>query len=94
MHHQKTKKLKKNLKPKIVDLPNSGPMTGVDFVAHLDFILRDKRKRSIKVLNKDWQMSQDWIRNELPEWQKIWHPRGINIRWDRRQRSFFLSVIK
>ena len=94
MHHNKVKKLKKTPQPKIVDLSDNGPMTGVDFVAHLDFIWRDKSKRPIKVLNKQYQMSQEWIRNELPHWQKIWHPLGINIRWDRRQRSFFLRVVK
>ncbi len=93
MHHSKVKKLKKNLQPKIVDLSDNGPMTGVDFVKHLDFIWHDKSKRPIKVLNKEYQMSQKWIRYELPQWQKIWHPRGIKIRWDRRQRSFFLSVV-
>ena len=94
MHHHKVKKLKKILKPKIVDLSDSGPMTNVDFVKQLDVIWRDRSKRPIKVLNKQYQMSQEWIRNELPHWQTIWHPRGINIRWDRRQRSFFLRVVK
>jgi|TARA_R110001592_G_scaffold142671_5_gene364857 hypothetical protein len=94
MHHQKFKKLKKTSQPKIVDLSDNGPMTSVDFVTHLDFIWRDKSKRSIKVLNKHWQMSEEWIRKELPYYKEIWDPRGINIRWDRRQRSFFLSVMK
>ncbi len=93
MHHNKIKKLKKNPKPKIVDLPDNGPMTGVDFVAQLDFLLRDKKKQPIKVLNKDGQMCDAWIKNELPHWQDIWSKKGIKIRWDRRQRSFFLSSI-
>ena len=90
----KIKKLTKKLPNKIVDLSDAGPMTNVEFVTHLDFLWRDKSKRPIKVLNKHWQMSEIWIRNELPHWQKIWSPRGIDIKWDRRQRSFFLSVIK
>ena len=94
MHHNKVKKLKKIPQHKIVDLPDNGPMTGVDFVAHLDFLLRDKKKKPIKVLNKEGQMSASWIKDELPYWQQIWTKRGIKIRWDRRQRSFFLSTIK
>ena len=86
--------LKKTSQPKIVDLPDNGPMTGVDFVAHLDFLLRDKKKQPIKVLNKEYQMCESWIKDELPHWQTIWSEKGIKIRWDRRQRSFFLSAIK
>jgi len=45
-------------------------------------------------MNKEDQLNALWIMNELPYWQQIWSERGIKIRWDRRQRSFFLTAVK
>lgn len=95
MHSQK--KLKRPIKKsklKIVDLPDQGPMTSVDFVAQLDILLRDKTKTPIKVMNKEYQLCEEWIKLCLPEWKSIWKARGIEIKWNLRQKCFFLSWIK
>jgi len=94
MHHNKVKKLKKNPKPHIVDLSNDGPFSVVSLSDHLTKFWKDKKKHTWKVLNKEGQLDQRWITQEMPYWQNIWIKRGVKIRWDRRQRSFFLSAIK
>jgi len=94
MRHNKIKKLKKNQKPHIVDLSNDGAFTVVSLSDHLTKFWKDKKKKIWKVLNKEGQLDQRFITQELPHWQDIWIKRGIKIRWDRRQRSFFLSAIK
>jgi len=94
MRHNKIKKLKKNHKPHIVDLANDGAFSVVSLSDHLTNFWKDKKKKIWKVLNKEGQLDERFISQELPYWQDIWVKRGIKIRWDRRQRSFFLSAIK
>ena len=89
MRHNKIKKLKKNPKPHIVDLANDGAFSVVSLSDHLTKFWKDKKKKIWKVLNKEGQLDQRFIKQELPHWQDIWIKRGIKIRWDRRQRSFF-----
>ena len=45
-------------------------------------------------MGKEGQLDERWLKDELPYWQGIWTNHGINIRYDRRQRSFFLTAIK
>ena len=94
MQNQKTKKLSKKSKPYVVDLSNDGPFTVVSLSGHLTKFWKNKRKNIWKVLNKEGQLDKRWITQEMPHWQEIWRKRGIKIRWDRRQRSFFLSAMK
>ena len=94
MQHQKTKKLKKKSKTQIVDLPNDGPLTIIPLSAVLSDYLKNKSKHRVKVLNKEGQLDSRWITDEMPYWQAIWLEKGISLKWDRRQRSFFLSAVK
>lgn len=92
MQHQKIKRLRKKLPTQIKDLNDT------DAVVDLSRILSDQvkagNKYNTKVLNKEGQLNQRFIDVEMKYWQEIWGPRGIKIRWDRRQRSFFLTVIR
>jgi len=92
MQHQKIKRLRKKLPTQIKDLNDT------DAVVDLSRILSDQVKSgnryNTKVLNKEGQLNQRFIDVEMKYWQEIWEPRGIKIRWDRRQRSFFLTVVR
>ena len=94
MQHQKTKRLSKKSKLEIIDLPSDGPMTVVPLSAVLSKYLKDRSRHTVKVLNKEGQLDERWLKDELPYWQGIWTNHGINIRYDRRQRSFFLTAIR
>jgi len=94
MQHQKTKKLRKKSKIEIIDLPSDGPMTVVPFSSVLSNYLKNKSTHIVKVLNKEGQLDERWLIDELPYWQGIWTKHGIDIRYDRRQQSFFLTAIK
>ena len=91
MQHRKLK-LTKKLPHRIVDLPDT--MTVVDLSRHLTNLWKSKRKQRVKVLNKEDQLNTNWVKYEMPIWQKIWCPRGIKITYSRRQRSFFLTYSK
>ena len=92
MQHQKTKKLRKKLPTQIKDLSDTQAV--VDLSKFLSDQLKAGNRYNVKVLNKEGQLDQRFVKVELPYWQEIWSPRGINIRYDRRQRSFFLTVIR
>ena len=94
MYNKTNKKLTKKSKPTIVDLSNDGPFSVVSLSKFLTDYWKHKEKNTLKILNKEDQLDGRWIKQELPYWQKLWKERGIKIRWDRRQRSFFLTVIK
>ena len=94
MYNKTNKKLTKKSKPTVVDLSNDGPFSVVSLSKFLTDYLKIKSKNTWKVLNKEDQLDARWIKQELPYWQEIWRERGIKIRWDRRQRSFFLTAIK
>ena len=92
MQRQKTSKLRKKLPTQIKDLGDTQAV--VDLSKFLSDQVKAGNRYNMKVLNKEGQLDQRFIEVELPYWQEIWSPRGINIRYDRRQRSFFLTVIK
>jgi hypothetical protein len=92
MQHQKTKRLRKKLPIQIKDLGDTQAV--VDLSAFLSAQVKAGNKYNVKVLNKEGQLDQHFVDVELPYWQEIWAPRGIKIRYDRRQRSFFLTVIR
>ena len=94
MYNKTNKKLTKKSKPTVVDLSNDGPFSVVSLSKFLTDYWKSKAKNTWKVMNKEDQLNALWIKNELPYWQQIWGERGIKIRWDRRQRSFFLNCIK
>ena len=94
MYNKTNKKLTKKSKPTIVDLSNDGPFSVVSLSKFLTDYWKHKEKNTWKILNKEDQLDGRWIKQELPYWQKLWKERGIKIRWDRRQRSFFLTAIK
>ena len=94
MYNKTNKKLTKKSKPTIVDLSNDGPFSVVSLSKFLTDYWKHKEKNTWKILNKEDQLDGRWIKQELPYWQKLWKERGIKIRWDRRQRSFFLNRIK
>jgi len=94
MQHQKTKKLKRKSKIEIVDLPNDGPLTIIPLSAVLSNYVKNKSKHQVKVLNKEGQLDTRWLKDEFPHWQMVWLEKGVNLKWDRRQRSFFLSAFK
>ena len=94
MYNKTNKKLTKKSKPTVVDLSNDGPFSVVSLSKFLTNYRRTKAKNTWKVLNKEEQLDARWIKQELPYWQELWGERGIKIRWDRRQRSFFLNCIK
>jgi len=94
VYNKTNKKLTKKSKPTIVDLSNDGPFSVVSLSKFLTDYWKHKEKNTLKILNKEDQLDGRWIKQELPYWQKLWKERGIKIRWDRRQRSFFLTVIK
>ena len=94
MYNKTNKKFTKKSKPTIVDLSNDGPFSVVSLSKFLTDYWKHKEKNTWKILNKEDQLDGRWIKQELPYWQKLWKERGIKIRWDRRQRSFFLTVIK
>jgi len=92
MQHQKTKKFRKALPTQIKDLGDTQAV--VDLSKFLSDQVKAGNKYNVKVLNKEGQLDQRFLDVELPYWQEIWSPRGIKIRYDRRQRSFFLTVIR
>jgi hypothetical protein len=94
VYNKTNKKFTKKSKPTIVDLPNDGPLSIIPLSALLSKYHKNKSRHTVKVLNKDGQLDARWIKQELPMWQAIWSEKGIKIRWDRRQRSFFLTAIK
>ena len=94
MYNKTNKKLTKKSKPTVVDLSNDGPFSVVSLSKFLTDYRNTKAKKTWKVLNKQDQLDARWIKQELPYWQELWREHGIRIRWDRRQRSFFLSAIK
>lgn len=92
MRHQKIKKLKKKLPTQIKDLGDTQAV--VDLSKFLSDQVKAGNRYNVKVLNKEGQLDQRFVKVELPYWQEIWSPKGIKIRYDRRQRSFFLTVIR
>jgi len=94
VYNRTNKKLTKKSKPTVVDLSNDGPFSVVSLSKFLTNYWRTEAKNTWKVLNKEEQLDARWIKQELPYWQELWGERGIKIRWDRRQRSFFLTAIK
>lgn len=61
---------------------------------YLTVFVRGKHKRPVKVLNKEDQFNEFWIRDLLPRWQEIWSQRGVNIKYDRKQKSFFITALR
>ena len=94
MYKKTNKKLTKKSKPTVVDLSNDGPFSVVSLSKFLTDYWKIKAKNTWKILNKEGQLDARWIKQELPYWQDLWKARGIKIRWDRRQRSFFLTTVK
>jgi len=94
VYNKKSKKLTKKSKSVIVDLSNDGPFSVVSLSNYLSTYLKTKAKVKWKVLNKEGQLDDRWITQELPYWQEIWLKRSINIKYDRKQRAFFVTYIK
>ena len=94
MYNKTNKKLTKKSKPTVVDLSNDGPFSVASLSKYLTDYWKKKAKNKWKILNKEDQLDARWIKMEMPYWQELWKERGVKIRWDRRQRSFFLSAIK
>jgi hypothetical protein len=94
VYNKTNKKLTKKSKPIVVDLSNDGPFSVVSLSKFLTDYWKTKAKNTWKILNKEDQLDTRWIKQELPYWQELWLERGIKIRWDRRQRSFFLTAVK
>lgn len=92
MQHQKIKRLRKKLPIQIKDLGDTQAV--VDLSKFLSDQVKAGNRYNVKVLNKEGQLDQRFLDVELPYWQEIWSPKGIKIRYDRRQRSFFLTVIR
>ena len=94
MYNKTNKKLTKKSKPTVVDLSNDGPLTIIPLSAVLSNYVKKKSKHQVKVLNKEGQLDARWLKDEFPHWQMVWLEKGLNLKWDRRQRSFFLSAFK
>jgi len=88
---QTKKTIAKNSNYKIVDLDHlTADLTLSKFLSDL---VKSKIKRPVLLLNKEGQFNDFWIRDLLPEWQAIWHPRGVEISYNRKNRSFFLKKL-
>jgi len=92
MQHQKIKRLRKKLPTQIQDLNDTHAV--VDLSRILSDQLKSGNRYNTKVLKKEGQLNQRFTDVQMTYWQEIWEPRGIKIRWDRRQRSFFLTVVR
>jgi hypothetical protein len=92
VYNQK-RKLTKNLKYKIVDL-SADYNSALELSKCLTDLWRKKTKKTIKILNKQDQLGKDWVKYGLPEWQSIWYPRGIKIKYNQKQKTIFLSIDK
>ena len=91
MYNQIKKKLTKNLKYKTVDL-SSDYNAGVELAKWCDHVKDHKRPIRVKT-EKGW-MTEDFLKYNLPEWQNIWIKKKVEIKWNNRQRSFFLTYLK
>ena len=91
MYSQIKKKLTKNLKYKTVDL-SSDYNAGVELAKWCDYVKDNKRAVRVKT-EKDW-MTAEFLKWSLPEWQGIWIKKKVEIKWNARQRSFFLTYIR
>lgn len=90
---QKKKQLsKKNLNYLVVDLDNL--TADLTLSKCLTDFVRGKHKRPVKVLNKEGQFNEFWIKDLLPRWQEIWYPRCVNIKYNRKQKSFFITALR
>jgi len=60
---------------------------------YLSDFVKSKNKRPVILLNKQDQFNEFWLRDLLPRWQEIWHPRGVEIIYDHKKKSFLLSKL-
>ena len=90
MYNRKLKKLRKKLKPKIVDLPSDWNF-GVELVKQLELVKKTKKPIKCKV---ESDFDREWVELCMPEWQTIWTEKKVRIKWHGRHRAFFLTYIK
>lgn len=90
MYNRKLKKLTKKSKIIKVDLPNDWTY-GVELAKQLDYVKKTKKSVRCRV-EKEWDY--DWLKYSFPKWVQIWKEKNIEIKWNARQRSFFLKYVK
>jgi len=86
--HDEIKDLSTKLIKKYAERYNAG----VELAKWCDYVKDNKRAVRVKT-EKDW-MTAEFLKWSLPEWQGIWIKKKVEIKWNARQRSFFLTYIR
>lgn len=89
---RRTKKtIAKKSNYKVVDLDHL--TADLTLSKYLSEMVKRKIKKPVLLLNKEGQFNDFWIRDLLPEWKAIWHPRGVKITYNRKKQSFLLKML-